>query len=108
MDQYINDRLCGFIFTGCGYKDLIYGLKRLTKLERLQSIPSILPVLFISGKEDPVGGKDAQGPQMVAEQYRKAGLEDITLQLYDGGRHEMFNEVNREEVMNNLLAWLDR
>ena len=108
VDLYINDPLCGFVFTGCGFKDLIFGLKELTRLERLQSVPKELPVLFISGKEDPVGGKQAQGPQEVAQQYRKNGISDITLQLYDKGRHEMFNEVQREEVMQNLLAWLNK
>lgn len=108
VDKYIEDPLCGFVFTGCGYRDLIGGLKKLTKLDRLKSMPNGLPILFISGKEDPVGGKDAQGPQTVAQQYKEAGLQDITLQLYEKGRHEMFNEINRLEVMNNLLAWLSR
>ena len=108
VDLYVNDPLCGFVFTGCGFKDLIFGLKQLTKIDRLKSIPKSLPVLFISGKDDPVGGKQAEGPQAVAEQFRKAGISDITLQFYDKGRHEMFNEVNREEVMQNLLAWLEQ
>lgn len=108
VDLYVNDPLCGFVFTGCGFKDLIFGLKQLTKLDRLKSIPKDLPVLFISGKKDPVGGKEAEGPQAVAEQYKNEGIADITLQFYDKGRHEMFNEVNREAVMRNLLAWLER
>lgn len=108
VDLYVEDPLCGFVFTGCGFKDLIFGLKQLAKVERLDRIPKDLPVLFISGKEDPVGGKQAEGPKKVADQYKNAGITDITLQLYDNGRHEMFNEVNREEVMQNLLAWLER
>lgn len=109
VDLYVSDPLCGFMFTGRGMHDMFTGLKKLTKLERLETLPDKdLPILFISGEQDPVGGKNAQGPKTVAAQYKKAGCNDVTMQLYPKGRHEMFNEVNRNEVISNLIAWINR
>ena len=108
VDKYIADPYCGFVFTGEGYRDLFRGLKQLTKLDRLDKVPKSLDVLMISGEKDPVGGMDLSGMRAVAEQYRSAGLRDITIKTYADGRHEMFNEINRDEVRADLLAWLDR
>ena len=70
VDLYVSDPLCGFMFTGRGMHDMFTGLKKLTKLERLETLPDKdLPILFISGEQDPVGGKNAQGPKTVAAQY---------------------------------------
>lgn len=107
VDKYIADLYCGFVFTGRGYLDLFQGLKRLTKQDRLEKVPKSLPLLMISGEKDPVGGKRLSGMRAVAEQYRQAGLGDITIKTYPEGRHEMFNEINRDEVRADLLAWLD-
>ena len=109
VDLYVNDPLCGFMFTGRGMHDMFTGLKKLTKLERLETLPEKgIPILFIAGEQDPVGGINAQGPKTVAAQYKKAGFNDVTMQLYPKGRHEMFNEVNRGEVISNLIAWINR
>lgn len=109
VDMYVKDPLCGFIFTGRGMHDLFDGLRRLTKLERLKATSGKqLPILLISGEQDPVGGHQAKGPKAVAAQYKAAGFEDVTMQLYPQGRHEMFNEINREEVVNNLIGWMNR
>ena len=55
---------------------------------------------------DPVGSH-GKGVKRVAQELRDAGVRDVTLRLYPGGRHEMFNEINREEVYADLIAWLD-
>jgi alpha-beta hydrolase superfamily lysophospholipase len=70
-------------------------------------VPRDLPVLALSGDQDPVGER-GKGPTAVAEQYRRAGLRDVTLTLYQGGRHEMLNETNRDEGTRDVIAWLDR
>lgn len=109
VDLYVNDPLCGFMFTGRGMYDLFTGLTQLTRVSRLDEVENKkLPILFISGERDPVGGKSAQGPKEVAAQYKKTGFSDVTMQLYPQGRHEMFNEVNRDEVVKNLIAWINR
>lgn len=65
-----------------------------------------LPVLILIGSEDPLGGP--RSVQLLADAYRRRGkLTDVTARIYDGGRHEMFNETNRDEVIADLVAWLD-
>lgn len=106
VDRYIADPDCGFPFTGSGYRDLFRGLKRMMDTSALQSIPKDLPLLLFSGDHDPVGGM-GEGVKKVAEDFRQAGLQRVTLKLYEGGRHEMFNELNRDEVYADLLEWLN-
>ena len=106
VDKYVADPLCGFLFTARGYYDMFDGLLALSKLERLKKMPASLPVYFLSGAMDPVGGNGA-GVKTVAQQFRDAGIKDVTVRLYEGGRHEMFNEINRDEVTADLINWLD-
>ena len=70
-------------------------------------MPKELPVYFLSGAMDPVGAAGV-GVKTVAEQFKNAGMRDVTVKLYEGGRHEMFNEINRDEVTADLIAWLDK
>ena len=106
VDKYIADPLCGFVFTARGFYDMFGGLAALGRLGRLEQMPKDLPVYFMSGDQDPVGGNGA-GVNTVAEQFRAAGMRDVTVKLYAQGRHEMFNETNRDEVTEELIAWLD-
>ncbi len=108
VDKYIADPLCGFVFTSGGYRDLFSGLRDLARVERLRYVPRELPVLLISGDNDPVGGNKGELVNKVAEQYRTAGLQDVQVKLYEGARHELFNETNRDQVQEDLLAWLKR
>lgn len=105
VDKYVADPLCGFMFTARAYYDMFGGIKALAKEKRLQQTPSDLPVYMISGDKDPVGANGA-GVKAVYEQFKKAGMQDVTLRLYPNGRHEMFNETNRGEVYCDLIAWL--
>lgn len=106
VDKYVADPLCGFVFTARGFYDMFGGLKALSNLRRLHSMPKDLPVYFLSGAMDPVGTNGA-GVRTVAEQFKNAGMQDVTVRLYEGGRHEMFNETNRDEVTADLIAWLN-
>ena len=73
--------------------------------EWYQAVPKELPILLISGEEDPVGDYGA-GVKSVAELLEKSGHGHVTLKLYPGSRHEVLNETNRQEVMEDLLAWM--
>ena len=106
VDKYVADPLCGFVFTAGAYRDFFGGLLALCKTERLASLPKSLPVLFISGANDPVG-KD-QGVRRCAEQWQAAGVKDVTVRLYENARHELFNETNRDEVIADLAQWIDQ
>jgi alpha-beta hydrolase superfamily lysophospholipase len=93
------------MFTVKAYADMFDGLKMLYP-EKLDAISKTMPVYMLSGDHDPVGGNGA-GVRKVHDELKAAGVKDLTLRLYEGGRHEMFNEVNREEVWAELVAWLD-
>ena len=64
------------------------------------------PILLIAGQDDPVGDMGA-GVRRTHDAFKRAGVRDVTLKLYPGGRHEMFNELDRQQVFDDLLAWLE-
>ena len=107
VDKYMADLRCGFLFTARGYYDMFTGLKSLSRLQRLAALPGNLPVLFISGDADPIGTQ-GKGVNTVAQQFRDAGVRDVTVRLYPGARHELFNETNRDEITAELIDWLNR
>jgi len=72
---------------------------------RFGNIRDDLPVYLFSGSEDPVG-QQLEGVQVLTMRYQRAGLYDFFHEFYPGGRHEMLNEINRDEVRSDLLAWI--
>lgn len=108
VDAYAADPYCGFPLKVGGYRDLFVGLMNLTRLSRLKAIDKRVPVLFLSGTADPLAGKDGEGIRTLKKQYTDAWSQDVTVKLYPGARHELFNETNRDEVTADLLAWLNR
>lgn len=107
VDAYVADPLCGFMVTVQTWIDLLDALPMLTKPENLARLPKARPILVFSGDRDPVGlmGK---GAKSLVESFRAAGLSKVEFKLYPGARHEILNETNREEVLADLVAWLDR
>ena len=70
-------------------------------------MPKNLPVLFVSGGDDPVGDS-GRGVQKVYDMFVLAGMEDLDIIFYEGGRHEILNEINRKEVYDDLYNWLNK
>ncbi len=106
VDKYIEDELCGFVCTNGFYYDLLTGIEMANDRKRSKTLPSDLPLLIVSGSSDPVGAK-GKGVKKVYELYRKAGIKDLTLKLYPEARHELLNEINREEVEQDILKWFE-
>ena len=106
VDAYIADPLCGFAVSTQLWVDLLDALAAIAKPERQARIPRDLPVYVFAGSEDPVGEKTRSLEQLLGA-YRRAGVADVTHKFYAGGRHEMLNETNRDEVTRDLVAWLD-
>ena len=102
VDAYIADPLCGFEFTVQLAIDLLDALGPLLAPSNVARIPKRLPILVMSGTQDPVGSR----LQSLIDAYRAAGLK-VTTRLYEGGRHEMLHEINRAEVMSDISAWID-
>lgn len=105
VDRYVADPLCGYAFTAGGYRDMFTGLKLLYP-KHLAALDKDIPIRLFSGASDPVGGRGA-GVKVTMQELVAAGIRDVTMKLYEGGRHEMLNEVEREIVWNDLIAWLE-
>ena len=106
VDAYCADPLCQFVPTVGMFRDMMGGLQFIGRPANLTRMDPETPVLFFSGDHDPVGN-NGSGVKRVAALFRAAGVRDVTLRLYPGGRHEMLNECNREEVYADVLAWLE-
>ena len=89
------------------FLDILKGSKKINRLHTFKKTPQGLPIFIFSGDKDPVG-EMGKGVKKVAKKYKKAGIKDLTLKLYKGGRHEMLNEVNKDEVEKDLLNWLNK
>lgn len=106
VDKYVEDPFCGAVFTGGFFYDFTSGLKELEDKENLNLIPKNLPIYIFSGDKDPVG-KYGKGVTRLYNTYKKYGIKDVSLKLYPGGRHEMLNEINRDEVMKDAVDWIN-
>ena len=106
VDAYVADPLCSFVPTVGMFRDMMGGLQFIADPENLRRMDPDTPVYIYSGDKDPVGGSGA-GVRKVHGFFQGAGVKDLTLKLYPGGRHEMHNELNRDEVFADTLAWLE-
>lgn len=105
-EKYVADKYCSFKFTARGFYDLFDLLGTVSEKEWAQKLPKELPVLIISGDKDPVGNY-GKGVEKVYKRMDKAGMEDVTMRLYHGARHELLNETSREEIIKHTLEWIE-
>ncbi len=103
--KYDEDPLCGFICSSQFYADLIEGSFTANDKHLASAIRKDIPMLIISGRDDPVGDY-GRGVEKVCRMYKKAGLKDVRLRLFDGDRHEILNETDKEEVMKTISDFL--
>ena len=106
VDAYIADPLCGGDTTLGLFRDMLDGLSIITKQSQMNKMDKELPVLFISGDQDPVGDM-GKGVEKAYRCFRKAGLRDVSMKLYHGLRHEILNETGRQYVYRDVLDWLE-
>lgn len=107
VDAYIADPLCGFGIGAASVREMFAGARRLADPAEVARMPEDLPVYLAVGTRDPVNGALALLWALV-DRYRDAGLNDVTVRVYDDGRHEILNEINRAEVIEDLMKWLKR
>ncbi|WP_085991401.1 alpha/beta hydrolase [Oceanobacillus senegalensis] len=105
VQQYIDDPLSGFVPTARFFVDLMTGIHEIQDPSNVQLIRKNLPVLIISGDEDPVGDFE-KGVWKSAHLFDKAGIENITVSLFPGARHEVLNEVNKREIQSVIYKWI--
>lgn len=106
VDAYLADPLCNFQTTAGMNHAMMTGLQYVARKKNLDRMDKDTPIYFFAGDADPVGAM-GKGVKKVAGWFREAGVKDVTVKLYPGGRHEMLNETNREEVFQDTLAWLE-
>ena len=106
VDKYIADPLCGFVAKVSLYRDMMQGVKFITNQQNINAMSKEQPIYFMSGQDDPVGDYGV-GVDKAYKAFCRAGLKDVTIRLYPGGRHEMLNEINKADVYRDILNWLN-
>ena len=105
VKKYDDDPMCGFKVTNEFFYDFLGGLTNIHLKKNMKKIPKDLPIFIIAGEADPVGeyGKSVKN---LYKAYKKLRLGDVTLKMYPEARHELFNEFNKADVMNDVLVWI--
>lgn len=107
VDAYIAHPLCGFT-ASCGLlREMMKGIHYIEQPRNLANMKKDLPVFFIAGGDDPVGSY-GKGIHQCAEAFRKAGMTDVSVKIYPLGRHEILNEINKEEVYGDVVRWIEK
>lgn len=106
VDKYIQDEMCGFTCSNQFYYDFFKGLLAISKKTNMNKINAQTPIFIISGDKDPVGNL---GKGVVAL-YRvlKNQVNNVEMKLYPNGRHEILNELNKDEVYQDIVNWLNK
>ncbi len=107
VNKYINDPLCMQLFTSQFYEDLTNALLKINNSQNIKKMKSDIPYLFFAGDMDPVGNY-GKGINEVVNKFKQANCSNITCKLFEGGRHEMLNEINKEEVYTYIIQWIEK
>ena len=106
VDKYVEDPLCGGICSISFYKNLTCGMARMGSAKLTRNVPKELPVYIQGGSMDPVSDM-GKGLYALRDQYVSLGLKRVELEVYEGARHEIFNETNRAQVYQNTLSFIN-
>ncbi len=107
VDAYIAHPLCGFTASAGLLRDMLKGIYYIEKPENLARMRKDLPVFFIAGGDDPVGSY-GKGIRQAENAFRKAGMTNVSVRIYPLCRHEILNEINKEEICENIAEWITR
>jgi alpha-beta hydrolase superfamily lysophospholipase len=105
VKRYIDDPYCGFLFTTNGFENLFTMLYLVNRKDWAKKVPTNLPIILLSGEEDPVGdyGKGVYYVHRLLQMQERA---DLSIQLYPNARHEILNETNAKEVFQDIFDWI--
>lgn len=104
---YKNDPLCGYMFTVNAYYHMFGGMMKMNEQESERRTSRNLPILLISGKDDPVGDY-GKGVKKVYKKFKEKGMRNVSMRLYAQKRHEILNELEKEQVYKDILDWLEK
>ena len=105
VDAFINDPLCFPSLKPASMQSFLDAFPRLADPREIRKVGDGLPVYIFSGSDDPIGQR-LEGVRVLIDRYRSAGVTSISHDFYSGGRHEMLHEMNRRDVITNLLVWM--
>ena len=105
--KYVTDERCGFVLATGSLIDMFEGIPQAQSPWAIAKIPDDLPIYIFSGDDDPLHGERQDLDRMITA-YQDRGISNIEHRFYSDGRHEMFNEINKESVMEDLIEWLER
>ena len=105
--DYYADPRSQFSFSLNGFYGLVDAVYYANDRLLMKQIPEKLPILLLSGGEDPLGDF-GRGTKKVAGLYRKAGVKNTACRIYPGARHEVLNEINRKQVYDDILGWCEQ
>ena len=107
VDAYIAHPLCGFTASAGLLREMMKGMHHIQRKENLAKMKKDLPVFFIAGGDDPVGSYGKGIHKCVAE-FKKSGMTDVSVRIYPLGRHEILNEINKEEIFADVAEWSEK
>lgn len=105
VQMYEADQWCGVTPTAEFFLEIVRGLHQVHKAQAMKAIPKNLPVYCIYGSEDPVGGYGKTIKKLI-QAYKNNGMSDVTERVWQGDRHEIFNEFDGEQVIDDMLKWI--
>lgn len=107
VDQFVNDPYCGFDVSLQVFLSVAQSMKETQHRRAIKQMNPSINLLFVSGMDDPFSNF-GKGIEKLARLYNKAGIENVTVQLYENARHEVLNEMNQRQVLDNIGKWLNR
>ncbi len=107
VDAYLSDDNCFHVLTPGMARDIMVGMKFIQEPENLERMQKSLPILAVSGGDDPVGDY-GEGVKKMVQAFTRAGMENVSMRLFPLCRHELLNELNREEVYEHILKWIQK
>jgi len=106
VQKYIDDPWCGFVSPASLWLEFLHGFEKIYDSKLEQNIPKDLPIHFISGSLCVIGNKTKSVTAMI-NRLNKYGIKDVTHKFYEDARHEIFNEINRDEVYQDVINWFN-
>ncbi len=106
VDKYYADPKCTYMFSLNGYKALLESTGYDNKQDNINKMRKDMPILFVSGSKDPVGGL-GEGVKAAKAKFDDAGIEDVSIHLFEGYRHEILNEIDHEAVYDYIYEWIE-
>lgn len=106
-EEFASDSYCGKVFTSYAFRDMFEGVKFVTDPENVARIRKSLPIFVLSGDKDPVGG-NGKMVKKAYDLYKKQGIKHVKLKLYKDMRHEILNEIGKQEVYKDIIIWISR